>query len=275
MVKGALDGVTPFLFCTIRFVAAVIIVTLLFPQKLRGMTKSGVLRGGLLGVFLFVGFMLQTIGLQYTTASKSAFFTGMLVVCTPLVQFIWQRRLPSFGNLLGTLLAAFGLYLLTAPTGASFNAGDGMTLICSLIFGAYIVYLGMVSVDTDRYHLMYIQNLTVAVFGLMCTPFFENAHIEYNFNVIGSIAYLAIFATLVTGWVQVRYQGDTTPTRASVIFTLEPVIAATSAYFVRGEMLGMIGIAGATVILFGILVSELSGEVPFLNRTLAGGEGGR
>ncbi|TLY28999.1 MAG: DMT family transporter, partial [Ignavibacteria bacterium] len=77
-------------------------------------------------------------------------------------------------------------------------------------------------------------------------------------------------ATVIAMWVQNRYQGDTSPTRAAVIFAVEPVIAALFAYFVRGELIGFAGIVGGALIVGGLLVSEFSDELPVLNRIIAG-----
>jgi len=59
-------------------------------------------------------------------------------------------------------------------------------------------------------------------------------------------------------YTQTRFQKDTTPTRAGILFTLEPVISAVLAYFILGEILGMLGVLGGIIIVAGILISELS-----------------
>jgi drug/metabolite transporter (DMT)-like permease len=88
---------------------------------------------------------------------------------------------------------------------------------------------------------------------------------------VAEIAYLTIFATVITMWVQNRYQGETTPTRAAVIFALEPVVAALLAYAVRDERIGTAGIIGGGIILTGILLSEFSDNIPVLKVNLTEG----
>lgn len=268
--KASLENASPFLWVALRFGGATILLTALFPKKLKGLTRKSYGRGATLAIFLYIGFMLQQIGLEYTTASKSAFFTGMLVVSTPIVQLIWEKRAPSIGNLVGIVFAATGLFLLTSPAGASFNLGDGLTLIGAGLFGVYIVYLDIVSADTDRYHLVYGQISATAAYALTGLLLFETPHINWTTGIISSFLYLTLFATLISTWVQTRFQGDTIPTRAAVIFTLEPVIAAVLAYVIRDERLGLIGIIGGVVIVSGLLISELSGESEFLNRPITG-----
>ena len=50
--------------------------------------------GLVLGVFLFLGFALQTVGLTYTTPSRSAFITGLYVLLVPFVVLVLFRRVP-------------------------------------------------------------------------------------------------------------------------------------------------------------------------------------
>jgi drug/metabolite transporter (DMT)-like permease len=90
-------------------------------------------------------------------------------------------------------------------------------------------------------------------------------------NII-SLAYLTLFATLATTYAQTRFQKDTTPTRAVIIFTIEPVFAAILAYFLLRETLGTLGLLGGFLIICGVLLSEVSESIPFLNRALDGGD---
>ena len=269
VVKGALASCSPLAFIGFRFLLAALILSIAFYPKIKSLTRAAMIRGSVLGILLYIGFATQTIGLRTTTASKSAFFTGTLVVFTPIFQFLIERRIPKLGNLLGVILAAVGLYFLTSPKGSEFNVGDFLTLVCAMLFGLYIVYLDVVSVDSDRFHLTYVQIVVTGVLGVVIALAFEQIEVNYSAGFIGSVLYLTIFATIITTWVQTRFQGDTSPTRAAVIFTLEPVIAATFAYFVRGETLGTIGIIGGVVIVIGLLVSEFSDQLPILNRSFS------
>jgi len=82
-----------------------------------------------------------------------------------------------------------------------------------------------------------------------------------------SLSYLTFFATVLTTYIQTRFQKDTTPTRAAIIFTIEPVIASLIAYLMLGEQLGLLGMVGGGLVVVGVLLSELSEAVPLLNRT--------
>jgi drug/metabolite transporter (DMT)-like permease len=258
ITKFALEDASPFLYTSLRFILASILFGVFAFPKLKSLNRRSFVKGGILGVLLFIGFATQTVGLQYTTASKSAFVTGMMVVFTPLCQVLIERRLPKLGNIIGVCLVTVGLYFLTSPSGSEFNLGDGLTLICAVSFGFYIVYLDMFSQDCDAYHLTAMQFFTTAILATVVGLCFEDRRVEFTKPLLLSLAYLSVFASVIALSVQARYQKFTTPTRAAVIFSVEPVIAAVFAYFMLGEQIGGQGILGAGIILCGLLVSEFS-----------------
>jgi drug/metabolite transporter (DMT)-like permease len=266
--KVVLEEVTPLQMISFRFTLSTILLLALFPRSIFPLRLDQALKGGLLGLFLFLGFVVQTIGLSITSASKSAFVTGMTVVFVPLFQIIVSRRAPKFGNILGVLIVTLGLWFLTSPEGAAFNAGDALTLACAVLFGMYMVYLDVVSREMSAVQLTFLQVGTNALLGIGAMSIFESAPLHITPFSWLALVYLAIFATVITTFTQTKYQKDTTPTRAAIIFTMEPVFASVIAALFLGEQLGLLGITGGALIIAGVLVSELSDFIPFLNRSL-------
>jgi drug/metabolite transporter (DMT)-like permease len=196
--------------------------------------------------------------MKFTTASKSAFITGLMVVFTPIFQLIIERKAPKIGNIIGVVLVAIGLYLLTSPKGAEFNIGDALTLVCAVLFSIYTVYLGVYGKDHDPAHLTFIQFVSTTILAAMAIPFLETAHLNMTFNFLLNLAYLAVMPTVVALYVMAKYQKYTTPTRSAIIYSMEPPFAALFAFFIIGEQIGMIGAVGGILILLGLIVSELS-----------------
>ncbi len=258
VIKGALDDASPLFFVGIRFSIAALILTPFMLTRFRGFTKPVLRAGIILGSIMFLGFSSQTLGLQYTTASKSGFITGLAVVFTPLLQMAIEKRMPRPGNLIGVVLVVIGLYLLTSPAGASFNVGDALTLACAFFFALYIVYIDVFSKKFSIMHLVYLQICTVAVLSFIFTAGFESVRFNLSGNLLFALAYTAILATVINTYLQTEYQRYTTPTRAAIIFTLEPVFAAFLAFVILHEILGLQGVIGGAVIIGGLIVSELS-----------------
>ncbi len=237
------------------------LLALLFPSAVRGLTASASRHGALLALFFTAGFMLQTIGLQYTTASKSAFITGLMVVFTPLVQYLWERRPPTRANLAGIAIVIIGLWLLTDPAAeGGLNVGDLLTFLCAIAFAGYIVYLDLASRPHEPLVLTFAQIAPTALYCWLGVALLETPRFEPTWVTIGAVVYLAVAATIVTGYVMTRYQKETTPTRAVVIYTIEPVWTALMAAALLAERLTPMGLVGGGLILAGVLVSELAGN---------------
>lgn len=275
VTKSILNDSSPLYYSSIRFLLAACILVVFTIPSLKSISWPTIKSGLVLGLLLYVGFVLQTIGLVYTSASKAAFFTGMLVPLTPVVQFISQhlfnapRRQIRMGNIIGVVCAALGLYLLTSPDGSSFNLGDGLNLGSAVCFAGFIVYLDTVPREMNKTLLTLVQFAFCGLIGVPIAFLFEEVSITYTQDFVLGLLYLTIFATVITMWMQNRFQGETTPTRAAVIFAMEPVVAAVFAYYVRNEIIGVIGVVGGLIIVTGLLLSEFSDDIPFLKISIS------
>jgi drug/metabolite transporter (DMT)-like permease len=268
IVKLGMQEISPILLTSIRFTLAAAIITLLLYRTIFPLPRATLLRGGLLGLFLFIGFTTQNIGLTITTASKSAFITGTMVLFVPILQYLLERRSPRVGNVAGIGIVTVGLWLMTSPSGAGFNLGDLLTFGCAIAFAGYIVYLDMIAPTMHTSQVVFLQIVTTGVLSWITVAAFENPVFAMTGTSIGALLYLTLLATVLTTWLQSRFQKDTTPTRAVVIFSIEPVWASIIAAVAIGESLTGTGIAGGALILAGVLLSELSERIPVLNRPL-------
>ena len=266
--KFVLREMTPLQMIFLRFGLATVIIFALGYKTIFPLRPDQILKGVVLGIFLYFGFVAQTVGLMLTTASKSAFLTGMMVVFVPFLQIIVERRLPKLGNIVGVVAVACGLWFLTSPAGAAFNAGDALSLLCALFFAVYIVYLDVVSDDMTAMQLTFVQAAVNTILAAGSLLLFESAPWHFSGSVLGAVLFLTIFATVLTTFLQAKYQKFTTPTRATIIFALEPIWAAGAAALFLGETLGWMGVFGGGLILAGVLVSQLSEDIPFLGKSL-------
>lgn len=256
VTKGVLDDISPLWLVAVRFALATAIFAPFVARALRGLDRRTVVRGSWLGLLLFGGFAAQTTGLAQTSASKSAFITGMFVAFTPICQLVVLRKRPGRGNLLGIVLVTTGLYLLTSPAGG-LGAGDAWTLACAAIFALYLVCLDLFTREHDPSLLTLLQLAVTAGLAALGASLFEEVRFRSGAAVWGAIAFLSVFASVVALSVQARWQKATTPTRAAIIFSLEPVIAAALGYVWLDERIGALGVLGGGLIVAGVLVSEL------------------
>jgi drug/metabolite transporter (DMT)-like permease len=272
IIKSALTDISPLLFISIRFLFATIILLPFTFKIFRNINKATFIGGLLLGFLYFVGFSTQTIGLNYTTATKSAFITGTFIIFTPFFQIMFERRAPSKGIVAGIFLAVVGLIFLTS-TGDSllsvfseinqnFNVGDFFTLICAIVFSLYIVYLDIISKKSDYKPLVFLQVSVTGVCGILFSLLFtvwevEKIHFNFTYNLLFAILYTSIFATVITTTLQTKYQKFVTPSAAGIILSFEPIFAALFAFFMLNEKISNFGLIGCLLIFCGLIVSEI------------------
>lgn len=260
VVKGALQDSSTLLFLALRFTLATVALAAAFrPLASRFDKTKPILAGGALaGVFLFSGYLLQTIGLRYTTPSKSAFITGLCVVMVPVFSALVARRLPGASVALGVGTATVGMALLTLR-GASLkmDAGDLLTLGGAAAFSIHIMLLGRLAPRLGFQALALTQIATAAVLALSTFWWVERPTVRWTPGLISALLVTGLLATAVAFSVQTWAQQYTTPTRTALIFAMEPVFAWLTSFVVAGEVLAARAALGAVLILAGILLVEL------------------
>ncbi len=268
LVKGALALIPPFLFTGIRFLVALVLVLLLWRGSFHRWEPQTFRAGLVLGMLLAGGFLLQTLGLLFTTASRSAFITGATVVLVPVVQLLLQHRRVFLWEWLGAITALFGLWQLSSPHVMGWNLGDVLTALSTLCWAFYIVVLDM---QTRRLFgtLGSSVQLTVLQFAVTAAGAFL-AHgltapvIEFSPpeawwrspTVWLALGYTAVLASVVATLAQTHYQRYTTPVRATLIYALEPVFATAIAGLILQEHLLPHEVLGAAVILLGVVLAQ-------------------
>jgi drug/metabolite transporter (DMT)-like permease len=257
LVKTALSFSSAFVFLTFRFGLASVAIWLIFSKKISFKDKDVLKAGVLIGVFLFLGFGFQTLGLKYTAASKSAFITGLFVVMIPPLSFLILREKIRIFSIIGVILAVSGLFLLTRPKGSEFNLGDLLTFFCAISFSLQVILVQIYTKRFDFLSLTFIQILFTACLSLPFMLVFEKIKLVYHPHLVLAILVCAIFATALGLFIQNRMQKETTTVKASLIYAMEPVFAAIFSFLLLGEVLGWLGILGGGLILSGMLCSEL------------------
>lgn len=267
LVQNAISFLEPFTFNSVRFASAAVLLgiwLLVFENaQLRKLDKKLFLSGVLLGLFLFIGYAFQTLGLLYTTSSKAGFITGLSVVLVPLLMIAVLRQRPKKNSVFGVSAATSGLYLLTMSDVSGLNIGDGFILICAAGFAMHILVTGMFSSSYPTLLLTTVQITAVAIFSTISALIFEdwnrafNPEILFSTNVITALLITSILATAVAFFIQTNFQKHTTATRVALIFAMEPVFAAITAYFWAGERLGFGALIGCALIFTGMVIAEL------------------
>lgn len=258
IVKTAVQDLPPFPFLAIRFALAFItLLPFLWTQR-RYINKSAIKKGMFIGIFLFLGYASQTIGLQYTTASNAGFITGLNIVMVPIFIAFYQRKIPSKPIIYGSLCATLGLGLLSIGDNFSINSGDPIVLICAFCYAAHIFFVGRFAPDVNATVLTAFQLLMVSLLCGICTVAIPQPQIIFSSYVWFGLILTALICTSLAFFLQTKMQQFTSASHTAIIFAAEPVFAAVFAYLLAGEILSPRGYFGAAFVLVGILIAEFS-----------------
>jgi drug/metabolite transporter (DMT)-like permease len=255
VVKEALSDASPLAFVALRFFAAGILLFVLARGRLE---RENLLPGLVLGVFLGAGYLCETTGLVYTTASKVAFITGFSVILVPVILVLRGARLHPAAAA-GAVLGLAGLYFLVMPSGlAGINRGDVLALIASVSFALHIVLVGHYA-RLSFLHLVSVQVLLVGVAALSALPLSGGFAVHWTPRLAVALTITSLLATAFAFAGQSWAQRYTPAAHTALIFALEPAFAAVASRLIIGERLGGKVLLGSVLTLGGMVISEIWG----------------
>jgi drug/metabolite transporter (DMT)-like permease len=259
LVKRALADISTLLFLTLRFTAATAVLVLIFRKQFRSPNLRAGMRGGVLaGLCLFSGYVLQTFGLKYTSASKTGFITGLYIPLVPLFSGLIYKKTPQIAELCGVAAAFAGMALMTIQTDLlAINRGDLLVAGCAVVYAFHILLLGRFAGAANLGVLIVMQIATGMGMGAAAFWWAEPVHVEWTANVGVALVVTSLLATALAFSVQTWAQRWSSPTRTALIFSMEPVFAWATSYLLAGEVLSRRGTLGAVLILCGILLVEV------------------
>jgi drug/metabolite transporter (DMT)-like permease len=259
LVQDAVQDVPVYTFLFWRFGLAFLLMLLIAIRHLPRLDRATLTAAALLGLLNLGAYALQTFGLTLTLSSSVAFITGLFVVLVPIVAFFLMRQPVARSVWVGSIVALIGLWLLTTQGRLSAGWGELYTFGCAILFALHILY-------TDRYARRYDVVLLVTFqFGMMGVGsgllgwIYGDSLLPpaFTFSFVLGLVITIVFATIFAFWVQTSMQRYTTPSRAALIFTMEPLSAAIFGYFYGGEVLGILQLVGGGMIVAGMVFAEV------------------
>ncbi len=260
VVKDALAHASPIVFLALRFTLASAALALIFRRAINKNYRTNPIwaAGALTGLFLFLGYVLQTVGLRYTTPSKSAFLTGLCIVMVPVFAAVFERKRPGPSEGIGVVIATAGMALMTLRPGTlSIGRGDLLTIGCAAAFAIHILLIGHFAPKYGFQAFAVAQLATAAVLALGTFWWVEPAVLHWTPGLAAAIIVTGLFATAFAFAAQSWAQQYTTPTRTALIFAMEPVFAWLTSFVLAGEVLSARAALGGILILGGVLFVEL------------------
>ncbi len=254
----ALEDYSPYQILALRFTLAFVVWLIINMRNLKRFSVTTMWRGSLLGVFLFLAFAFQTVGLQYTTPSKNAFLTAVNVVIVPLLGYLIFKKKLQFKNIIGSFVTLIGIALLSLTSSlGSVNLGDILTLICAVFFALQIFSTDYFVKQEEIWALMLLQ-MGVAALLSWITLFVTNGNIPtLQLTTMLPILYLGLVSTLLAYFIQTLSQKKTTSSEAAIILSTEAFFGMISSVIILHEQISINMFFGAVLIFIGILIVEL------------------
>ena len=240
-----------------RFLLATLLLAVIFNKKLRLINKAVLWKGATLGGILFVAFTLQTIGLEFTTASKNAFLTAINVIVVPLIAYvIYKRRVDRF-EMLGAFMAVVGIGLLSLQGDFSINIGDFFSILCAFAFAFDIFYTNVFVKTEDALALTIVQFATAAILSTAGVVVLGEVPTTVSGEGIAILIYLAFFCTLIAYACQNIGMQYANPTKSAIILSTEALFGTILSVIILHEILTTRMIVGCFVIFAAIIIADV------------------
>ena len=263
--REGMETMGPFLFSGVRFLIGVVALSPVVwylskkPQqshKAEVSAKKLILAGTVAGLLLFGGISFQQVGLQYTTAGKAGFITGLYIFFVPLIGLFLGQKTGS-GTWLGATIALFGLYLLSIKEDFTIAEGDLLQLICAVFFAAHVLVIGYLAKRMDTLKLALVQYLVCGFISLFIAVVIEVISWDMIVATAIPLLYAGIMSTGIAYTLQVVAQQHAHSSHAAIILSLEGAFAVLGGWLLLDEHLPARGLLGCALMLTGMFLSQL------------------
>ena len=274
IVKDASESIDAYLLSGLRNVIAVIVLFVYILAKRKTdilLDKQSMLSGAVLGVLLGTIYISQTFGIAFTTANHSAFITCSAVIMVPIILFLFGWQKFTIKQIISIVCVAVGLILLTLKSEfSSFNVGDLITFAAAIICAFHIVASGHYVRKLNFLSLIFYQFIFAALIsfiGLFVQQgLISDLPVLFTNEAIFNVLYLGLLGTLFCYFVTVWGQKHVSTVYIALIFSLEPLFASITNYFVLGETFTSKEFLGAIVIFIGIVLYSIPWRKYFRSR---------
>ena len=252
--KIGLREIPPQLFVLMRFSLATLIMLLISGPRLRRFNRRTLRRGATVGVTLGLTNLSFAFGVQGTSISRASILNNLFVLFIPLlVKIVWGDRIGRI-NLAGIVMASVGIWLLATGSSEGFNRGDMISTFCALMIACQIITVSKVLKDDDVYLVSLVQFATVTLLAGCIVLLLPLPHVTLSRPAYLSVAYCALFPTVLSFTLQNAYQRYVTAIRAGLIYTLDPVWSLFAGFFVLGERLNAREWLGCGIIFMAVVI---------------------
>jgi drug/metabolite transporter (DMT)-like permease len=260
LVKYAMGEMPPLYYLGLRFLVGAVLLLPFSFSRLRRLNRQGWMIGCGVGVLLFAGFVLQTIGLQSTSPGVSGFLTGLYVIMVPLILGLFTGRWPSPMVGVGVAVVAGGLAVISLYGELSFGWGEIFTLLATIFWALHILGVGYGSGRLSAMAFVQLQLTVCAVLSLAGSFAFEQPALFPGWGAMAAVLWTGVMGGLVAYMLMVLGQRHTPPTLAGVLMSLEAVFALVVSIAAGYDNLTLRTLAGFALVFIGTTFARLGSD---------------
>ncbi len=243
-----------------RFTIAVVAFYIVFRKKIKAFNRSDLKYGMISGTLLFLAFFVQTIGLQYTSPSNSAFLTCTGVIMVPFLSWVFMKRMPTKKVFIAALISLIGVTILTRAftSNVGLNLGDGLSLLCAFGFAVHMSYLEICTKNVSTEKLTFLQLASAAVLSLIAffTTDFTSIYDITSISAIYPILYLGLFNICIAYYLQTRAQQTTHPSKVALLLSTESIFASIFSVLLGYDTLSYHLLIGGVLMFAAVVITE-------------------
>ncbi len=264
--RKAADDVPVFTFNGLRFSLAVAVIGIIIVvntivekktgKKRKGWNKETFLGGFLCGLCVFMANNLQQFGLLSSSLGKTGFITALYIVIVPILSILLRRRV-SVSNRFAVVIAMLGFYLMCDTGDLSFSRADGLLFLCAVMFSLQIMFIDVYVDETDPFKLTFMQFVFASLFSLPAMAIEGFPPIDVIGNNILSVLYVGIMSAGIGFTLQTLGQKYAPPELATLIMSLESVIALITGVAILNEKYSYAEFAGCIVVLLAVFLAQI------------------
>ena len=276
ILKTTIENVPKYYVLGLRFFPSGLLLLLIFIKRFKNIKLSTIKNGVVLGLVLGVAYVLQTVGVELTTASRNAFITASYCVMTPFLAWLMLKQKPKAYNVLSAVICIVGIGFVALSAVDSGNEvlkntliGDALTLACAVFYALQIIFIDKYQHQKDdTIVLLCFELLTVGVLCFILSLIFELPmgidKFALNIDELLKILYLTIACTLFAQMAMIYGQKYTTPNQVSLILSLEAVFGTLFSVIIGDEKLTVMLVIGFAIVFIAMIINELKLD-PFKN----------
>ena len=257
VMKVNLDSIGPYYLLGIRFVVATVIMLTVFIKRIPRISIRTWKIGGLIGILLYLEFLFYTLGLQYTSASKSSFILGAYVILVPLSYLLVNHKFPAFSSIVASFVCLIGVGFVVLDDWNAINIGDFIVALSAICYAFHVVLTAKLVKGQDPININIVQITAATICAIVVAPCMESFPTHISQGTFLSIVYLAIAATICPYLLSVYGQKYTKTTTAAVILSFECVVGCIAAVLVLHDKLTARMVLGASIMVGSFLITEV------------------